>query len=311
MTAPRLVRAEQVAALSGVRAELDERIGRRSDVIGSMVGLKYRKDAPTGTLGVTYFVERKRPDAELPKGERIPKRVRVGGLLVTTDVMVWPRMREQSTRRGTILFDEVHQGSLSCFAVSTSGVFGVSCAHCLTGLDKNPVTPTPVSVWSEPPGRFLPAGQSVYLVYSPGFGVKGSFGYLDCGLFNLMDPKLAARAAAGKPLAVVEDIHQLMGQKLRGVSALNAPGFAAMEREARVEGVEVRAQGERCDLHLKVEAPGTFEGDSGMLWLTQDGRAAAIHARGEILAGGQGSRFTTAMSAKRAQAALCVDFVLG
>ncbi|MBK7617587.1 MAG: hypothetical protein IPJ08_25120 [Burkholderiales bacterium] len=78
-----------------------------------------------------------------------------------------------------------------------------------------------------------------------------------------------------------------------------------------VVGVEAVAMGERCDVVLNVDPPGTFRGDSGILWITQDGRAAALHARGEVMAGVHGSRLTSAMSANRVGDSLGVQLLLG
>lgn len=302
---------KRVKTLVDLRDTIDDRVGSKADVIGSMVGLKFRAGKLTEQIGITYFVREKLPKAEINPRRRVPKRLRVGDDVVMTDVVEWPRMTEQSLPEGTILFDGRLQGTLSCFAVSRVGFFGVSCAHGLTGIDGNPATPTKVSAYANPPGQFIPIGQSVYLAYSPGIGMPGNFGYLDCGLFDLRDRTLAGRATAGEALQVVGDIHALVGRHLMGVSALNAPGSSGPLREARVVGVEARALDELCDVVLNVEPPGTFRGDSGILWLTEERRAAAIHARGEVMAGVQGSRLTTAMSAKRVTTALDVRLVLG
>ncbi|MBL0039048.1 MAG: hypothetical protein IPP36_11275 [Nitrosomonadales bacterium] len=130
-------------------------------------------------------------------------------------------------------------------------------------------------------------------------------------MIRLRDRLLAARAMAGLELALINDIHTLVGHRLIGVSVLNAPSSSGQLRKAQVVGVEADAMGERCDVVLNVDPPGTFRGDSGMLWLTEDGRAAAIHSRGEVMAGMQGSRLTTAMSALRLTIALGVRLVLG
>lgn len=308
---PKPSTTKRVKALLAFRGELDDRVGSKADVIGSMVGLKYQAGMLTSRLGITYFVREKIPITELSARQRVPIKLRVGGNVVTTDVVAWPRMAEQAMPQGTILFDGQLQGTLSCFGFSEAGVFGISCAHCLTGVDGNPATPTTVEAYANPPGQFLPVGQSLYLAYSPGAGVDGNFGYLDCGLFDLRDRILATRAKFGQALMVVDDIHSLVGSRLQGVSALNAPGSSGRQREAQVVGVEAVALGERCDVVLNVDPPGTFRGDSGILWLTAEGRAAAVHCRGEVMAGLQGSRLTTAMSAMRISGALGVRLVLG
>ena len=196
-----------VKSLVALRHELDDRVGSKADVIGSMVGLKLQGGALTRQLGITYFVHEKLPKSELSPRRRVPTRLLIGDDVVTTDVVAWPRMAEQALPQGTILFDGRLQGTLSCFAVSQAGAFGVSCAHCMTGVDGNPATPTAVEAYSNPLGEFLPVGESVYLAYSPGIGVPGYFGYLDCGLFDLRDGILATRAAAGQALAEIGRAH--------------------------------------------------------------------------------------------------------
>lgn len=311
MTASKRSTTTRVKALVALRAELDDRVGNRADVIGSMVGLKFRAGQLTKQLGITYFVREKIAKAHLSPRRRVPVKLRVGEAVVTTDVVAWPHMAEQSLPPGTIVYDGRQQGTLSCFGLSQAGVFGVSCAHCLTGIDGNPATPSAIAIYANPSVRFVPVGATVYLAYSPGIGVPGNYGYLDCGLFDLRDHALAARAAAGKVLKLVNDIHTLVGYGLVGISPLNAPGSSGSLREAQAVGVEAQALGERSDLVLNVQVPGTFRGDSGMLWLTEDGRAAAVHARGEVLVGMQGSRLTTAMSARRVSASLGVRLVQG
>ncbi len=298
-------------ALRGVRGEIDDRVGSKADVVGSMVGLKLRAGRATQQLGVTYFVRNKLPKSEIAPRRRVPTRLRVGSAFVATDVVEWPLMAEQALPTATILFDGRLQGTLSCFGVSEAGTFGVTCAHCLTGVDGNPATPTAVAAYVNPPGQFVPVGQSVYLAYAPGTGGPSNFGYLDCGLFDLRDQVLAARAASGVKLELVTDTLNLIGHHLVGVSALNAPHSSGQRRNAQVIGVDANALGERCDLVLSVEPPGTFRGDSGMLWLTEHGQAAAIHARGEVMSGMHGSRLTTAMSAHRLPLALGVQLVIG
>jgi hypothetical protein len=311
VTGPRATSTRRVKALSALRAEADDRVGSKADILGSMIGLKVRAGVLTGAVGITYFVREKVPKRDLAPKRRVPTRMRVGQTDVVTDVLEWPQMAEQALPEGSIIFDGRLQGTLSCFAVSQAGAFGLSCAHCLVGADGNPSTPTAVATFSKLLGRFVPAGQSVFMNFSPGTGLPGNFGYLDCGLFDLRDPTLVSRASNGQPLPFLDDIHALVGRRLLGVSPLNAPSPTGFVREAQAIGVEANALGELCDVVLQVQPPGTFRGDSGVLWITEDGRAAAIHARGEVMPELQGSRLATGMSARRACTSLGVQLVLG
>lgn len=297
----------RLAALTAAQSELQSRLVDRAGLVGSMVGVKLKRGQPTTTLGITFLVRRKVPSAELKPSARIPKRMKIGNETFSTDVIEWPAMTEQNLTHASIINDARTQGTLTCFARSPFGVYGLSCAHCLRGADGNPATPTPVAMYSPDVGRYLRAGDSLLAVYAAGPGLPGNFGYLDCGLFTLRDPSLMARANSAMPLAVVDDIRKLMNTRLVARSALDVQGFADRRRDAQVIGVNLDALDERCDVVLLASMPGTFQGDSGMLWRTSDGRAAAIHARGEVVPPGNGSRLVTAMSAHRASAALSVS----
>ena len=303
---------KQVKALMTMRAEVDDHVGSRTDVVGYMVGLKFKNGELTDQLGITYFVREKIPKSDLAPRKRVPAIVKVGNSVVTTDVMVWPRMVEQSfvLPDATIIYDQRMQGTLSCFAQNTVGFYGVSCAHCLAGADGNPATPTQVAAFSTVVHDWIAVGTSTYMAYSPGLGIENNFGYLDCGIFDLSQNSLVERAAKGNKLRVVNDLGSLVGQILVGMSALNTPAPTKWRR-AKVVAVESNALDERCDVILAMEPPGTFKGDSGMLWLTEDGRAAAIHARGEMMPALQGSSLTTAMSAKRVSLSLGVQLIMG
>ncbi len=305
-TARRLVRD-----LCGFRAEADDRVGSRADIIGSMVGIKVRGGALTPSIGLTYFVRRKVPADDLPPRSRVPKRLSFRDGHVLTDVLEWPVMAEQDLSSAEITYDGRLQGTLTCFGKSSNGIFGVSCAHCLTGIDGNPATATPVDMYSKSERRYLRAGSSVFAVFSPGPGMPNNYGYADCGLFDLNEATLRARGAASAAIALVRDEKSLVGRVLVGRSALSVSGFPEPMRKATVIGVNANALDERCDLVLECDPPGTFRGDSGMLWLTEDGRAAAIHARGEVAAPVRGSRLVTAMSARRAANFLGVQFATG
>lgn len=298
----------RVRAIAASRPELDARVGDRPGVIGSMLGVKVRDGIVTGEVGLTYFVREKIPKRRLSARQRVPSRLRTEHGFVSTDVLVWPQMVEQQAAAPVTLTDGRHQGTLSCFAASDLGIFGVSCAHCLTGVDKDPATPARIAHFNRQHMDWSPAGDTIYLAYSAGRGIATEFGYLDCGLFDLGDGHLAQRAARAKPARVVADLRLLVGRDLFGMSTLSPGGAFEPVRRARVLGVEAHALGELCDMVMAVEEPGTFRGDSGMAWLTKDGRLAGIHARGEDSPGG--SRLTSAMSARRAAKWLDVDLLL-
>lgn len=302
------MRASELRAL---RAEADDRVGSRADILGSMLGVKLTAGQPTGRLGLTYLVRQKLPLDQLAPRRRVPRRLTLKGRVVVTDVVEWPRMVEQAAPLPTIISDGPGQGSLTCFGRSTAEWFGISCAHCLVGADGNPVTPTNVAYWAAAAAQWFDAGRSRYLAYAPGAGLQGNFGYLDCGLIELRDPALQSRAQQGTAVQTVSNLKALLGKTLLGQSALRPQGSNSSQRTALVVGVEQSGLDEASDLVLQVDAPGTFGGDSGMLWSLPDGKAAAVHARGERMPPVQGSRLTTAMAARRVATTLGVQLVVG
>ena len=296
-----------VRRISLSRNDIDARM-RAAGILGSMIGLKMSAGALTKEIGLTCFVRKKLPVSRLRAGERVPRRVRLGADYIRTDVLEWPLMADQSSDRPEIISDQRTQGTFSCYGESPIGLFGVSCAHCLVGTDRNPATPTQIDRFDRSRMTWGQVGSSVYLAYSPGLGTRGNFGYLDCGLFDLHDMHPSSIPRSFTPARLVDSLDSLIGTTLIGISALSPSGFPSPERVGYVHGVEASCMDELSDVILRVESPGTFRGDSGMLWLTEDGRLAAIHARGEVVPGG--SRVVTAMHAKRAARALGVRFLL-
>ena len=166
-----------------------------------------------------------------------------------------------------------------------------------------------VQMYSESAGDYFDTGLSSRSVYARGDGVPGNFGFADCGLFELDDPSLAARGASAQTASTVGEAESLLGKMLQGESALLVDGYPGAQRSAEVIGVHARIDREMFDLVLRVDAPGTYAGDSGMLWKTAQGDAAAIHLRGERTP--NGSRTTIAMLASRAENLLDVVLAYG
>lgn len=301
----------EVARLRKARFEALERVGERPNLVGSMIGLKYCGGVRSKSIGLTLFVTEKVPEKELPPRHRIPQKIKTTVGTLNTDVVVWRPMVEQGLEQATLMYDGSRQGTLTCFGLRSDNEFGVSCAHCIAGEDRNPATPTIIEMWDAQNRLWLKAGKSLYAVYSPGPGEPGNFGYVDCGLFSLRDDDLTTRARNARPLRTVKNLYELLDQQLTGRSSLEPDGVNEPSRIAHVIGVEMEALDGNCDVILEVEFPGTFKGDSGMLWLTSEGKAAAIHARGEKTQEGRGSSLVTAMSAARAADYLQVDLAYG
>lgn len=171
----------EIARLRKARLEALERVGERPNLVGSMIGLKYRGGLRRKSVGLTLFVTEKVPEKELSPRHRIPKKIKTTAGTLNTDIVVWRPMVEQGLEQATLMYDGSRQGTLTCFGLRSDNEFGVSCAHCIAGDDRNPATPTIVEMWDAQNRQWLKAGKSLYAVYSPGPGEPGNFGYIDCG----------------------------------------------------------------------------------------------------------------------------------
>lgn len=294
------------AALNEAKRKMEDKLGGRGTFLGTMVGVKQTAGTSTLATSLTVLVSEKIPDKDLSRRERVPQSVKTAAGPVVTDVLVWPEFEEQGVE--SIIYDGRTQGTLSCFARSSLGIFGASCGHCLVGTDRNGATPTPVIMY-KPGSSAYAAGQSLYVAMSP--GASGSFGYVDCGLFTLRDPSLIARAAAAKTAAIVSNLPSLLHKEVFAISSISALGWPPNDplRRAQVIGTYADAIGERADIVLQAAFPGTFQGNSGMLWRTQDGRLVGLHCRGERIPNG-GSALITAMAAFRLPKILGVTLLI-
>lgn len=301
-----------VRAVLAYRDELDERVGSRCDILGSMVGVKVRDGKALPSLGITFFVREKIDEKEIAPKQRIPKVLKVGDRRITTDVMVWQDTERHALKDTRILMDDRSQGTMTAFAHAKAGLFGLSCGHCLLGPDLNPSTPVVISMDSTPsPDIWTKVGASAMVLFIHGGQfLLGGKGYVDCGLFTLGEATLRSRALHSKLIGIAPWT-ALPGQVLYGVSTVKATPQDDYQRRAKVLGIQAYALDDFCDVVLDADTPGMRGGDSGMLWFTAQMQAAAIHCHGEKVMPGQGSVRITAMSAERAAVALDIQFRIG
>jgi hypothetical protein len=249
-------------------------------------------------------VREKKPDDELPKSHRIPRRIRIAKRNVVTDVLQIGPLRKQSNtfpnNSALLTYDGVETGTLSCLCRSPFGVFGLTCAHVLGGPDHDASTTTPVAIWSSEERRYESVGQSVLAIAGPGAGSPGEFGFADAAIFSIMHPELIQRA---------QSAHLIVSREPIVGSTVLGNGVVQGRRAGQIIGIDQMIGNIRADLAIRVDLPGTFRGDSGMLWKDGDGNAVAIHAYGEDLGPGQGSRLTAAMLAHRAETRLAIQFL--
>lgn len=301
---------EMVAQLKKDRPKIEAKMASKNGIVGSMLGMKITDESATDELGITFFVSNKVTNANLSKKDRIPKTITIDGRVWTTDIMQCHNMEEHgSLPESSIIYDGSIHGTLTCFAESDGNLYGVSCAHCLVGTDRNPATPTDVHLYLSQKKSYIKVGMSSVAMFGPGFPVAGSSGFIDCGIFTLDSNLLSQRAEASRPIRLVTDIASLMSQTLSGRSALQ-PNMPTL-RTATVIGIDKNVLGNQTDIALLAEDPGFFKGDSGMLWVTKEGRAAGVHSRGEVKPGSEGSKFVGAMAAVRVAQILGVKLRVG
>jgi hypothetical protein len=295
-------RSPTLTSLREVRQQAFERVADLPNVVGSMIARKVVNGQMTSKLGLTVLVSEKVVPSRIPARQRIPKSVRAGKREVVLDVLHIPPMEMQSTfDPGVHLTNDLYEnGTLSCLCRSPFGLVGMSCAHALDGPDQDIKTPTPIRIWSHSLEAFVPVGESRLGVQSRGLGRPGEFGFLDAGYFDVQHPELVASAQG---LAVTPPRTPVPGMKVVGLGAMKGP------RMGHVLGVEKVLYGLYSDVVIEVAPPGTFRGDSGMLWRTGEGFPVAIHGYGSQAPPGVGSRYTAAMLATRAERYLRVELL--
>ncbi|MEO6280429.1 hypothetical protein [Roseateles sp.] len=293
----------EVSRIRRSRSSVEALLTEKPHVIGSMIGLKSCNGQLTDQVSLVVFVSQKLPEAALPAEQVIPKRVEIDGVTVQLDVLPYGGMTFQATGpfpAGSLTtYDGTEYGTMTAFARTQFDVYGLTCAHAIEGLDRNAYSPSDVAIWSPPLKRAILVGRSAIALAGGGAGVPGAFGFSDAALFTLAEASLRKRALAGGQIPVAAP---KFGESVYGTATSGA-------KVGQVVGIEQRVGPELADLVVQVAHPGTFRGDSGMLWRNAQGQAIGIHAKGDGNGPGVGSGLTAAMSAYRAAAGLQIAFI--
>uniref|UniRef100_UPI002607F839 hypothetical protein n=1 Tax=uncultured Ruegeria sp. TaxID=259304 RepID=UPI002607F839 len=219
---------------------------------------------------VIVFVDSKLPAGELAENEIIPTHLEVGATSIPTDVVRCCGWKYQFGAPYSC-HDATQTGSVSSLARSNGQAFGVSCAHCLTGPDSNEHTANEISLLDRYSDERIPVGMSAYCFRGPGHGGDGDYGFADCGLFTITEEPYRSRALQGEAL---EDRQRVFRDEVV---------FAESHRGTKygvVRAIEEEHDDQFVDLIIEVLDDGVFEGDSGILWRTENGAALGIHAMG-------------------------------
>jgi hypothetical protein len=294
------MQARSIQEIRELRERVEEKLLNLPNVVGSMIGAKVKSGKATKKLGLTIFVAEKIPPDQLGPKERIPLYITIDGRSVHTDVLqIRPLRPQASIFPGPLrITDGLSWGTIASFCRSSYGNFGLTCAHVAGGQDKNPATPDPVSVWSSVMERSIPVGKTLSAFVSPGTGQTDDFGLADAALFTLEHPELINRARSA---SVIQTGYPEIGALVQGGGGTHGT------LTGRVTGIEKIIYNMLFDVCIRVDPPGTFIGDSGMLWKSEDGEPLAMHAYGEDTP--VGSLFSGAMLAGRAARYLSVEFL--
>jgi hypothetical protein len=293
--------AKSVMALRQLRSLALAQVAELPNVVGSMIGRKMVGNKMTPSLCLTILVSEKVTHSKLARGQRIPSTLRINGREILLDVLHIPQMQRQAVfPPGARMTNDFHEnGTMSCLCESEFGIFGMGCAHALDGPDQSIATSTPVRMWSASLNDWVPIGETRFGVEARGLGQTGEFGFLDAAIFDVQHPELIATA---NMLSTTSPRAAIPGMQVHGVGAMRG------DRHGRVLGIEKDLLGLLSDVVIEVAPPGTFAGDSGMLWRSAEGFPIAIHAFGAAN-GALGSRYTAAMLASRAVDRLGVEML--
>lgn len=275
--------------LKGARLEDHVQLLQLPNIMGSAIGYKRRAGVRTRTPAVIVYVDKKLPVAALTDGERVPATL-FGNQLIPTDVVQLGRLVNQLGTSPWFCRDRIdNQGTVTTLCKSSHGkLYGLTCAHCIAGEDRNLATSDPVFLWDSNINDYIEVGSSGPYADNTGYGIDNNFGFSDWGLFAINDSSLRIMA------------------EHTGARATSFPSIGTVLQARTSHGVIRGVVEHSCielgdnrfaDIAIHIEEGATFPGDSGVLWSDTNGRAVAIHAVG--LHDPNGSKFSFAMFAQR------------
>lgn len=264
-------------------------MARLPHVWATAFGIKKTQDKFTGESCYKVFVNKKLQEKKLEKRERVPKIVQRGGRKFYTDVVEIGALKLHwgaSSTYGFALDADSKLGTLTGFGISNGDIYGISCAHVIWGSDRLIEPPDKIKMWHSQREEWIHIGAARSIIYERGKGYLPHFGFLDAGLFNieLNTLKKYAFSKTEQPyydFSNVENIPALLqGKKIFGKGAISG------ETEGIISGVfmqDILGTGIKADLLIESfdGASLTQPGDSGMLWVDEEGKALGVHIMGE------------------------------
>lgn len=275
--------------LREARSKAAHQLPRFAGTVGTAIGAKKTNNCVTGQRAVVFFVDKKLPESRT-RSNTIPKILNIGKRQVHTDVVELRGLKLQFGPPPHYCYDGVSQGTVASMCLSYGEYYATTCAHCIRGLDLDPHESSKMQLYDSAQNQYVTIGNSVYAVKSPGRGLPGNFGFSDVGLFTVHDANILAKCEGG--------------------SILKTWRYPSENTEVRTETphgpltgsiayIEAQYGSVFSDIVISVQREGTFEGDSGCLWRTNNGLAVAMHALGSDEGDAVGSKLSFCMLAHR------------
>jgi hypothetical protein len=287
-------------SLRAVRAKARDSLHALPNVIGTALGEKLTSGTLTKERSVIIYVSEKKPRVALKNG-LVPKTIITGQQKLSTDVVEIHTLRQQFGPPPYFCRDGARVGSVTAMCRFDAQVFAATCAHNLKGPDLDIYTRDRMELYHPYLNKWIEVGDTNFVQYARGYGLRGNYGFIDAGLFTIEDDNLATRCRVANELRCWDRVRT-------GIKV-----WALASKRRTLRGVIVHVEEDFGQLYadacIMVDPPGTYDGDSGVLWRTDSGIAAVVHARGSGDYGDGGTQFSFGMFAHRVEAALGVKFV--
>lgn len=278
----------------------------RRTVVGTAIGMKVTGGVvDPSQVCLTVFVTTKKPKSRLRRDEMIPASVTRFSTEIPTDVI---EIRQPPRLEfGFAINDSTQLGTSGCFARNADGVYAVSCAHCVSGPDRDPTSSDPIFIEFPMREMYLYAGNSVPTVPISGGGTFPAFGDSDVGLIAISpEAKELQQYAMGRdPLSLVEwDGNLTMAQVSNMLRYTPVQGWGAGSDNivrGRVARIFVQLYSRYYDLMIESYSNSglTRPGDSGLMWLNAANMAVGMHMAGADFTVEGSSRYSLSMFASR------------
>lgn len=257
------------AQIRVARRRFENQLRGFPNVVGTALGNKISDGKITSDKAVIVYVDAKKN--KISSSKKIPKHIVYSGMKIPTDVVEVSALRFQS-QAPFYCSDGSRLGIVSSMCKTDRFFFAATCAHNLKGSDADIYSKDPMQLFDRENNKWINVGQTSSVYYSDGIGADGNYGFVDAGLFTIEDESLIKKLKAATTLPVNSKI--FWGQQ---VYAIATGGHRLTGAVAHVESSIGNIFSDVC---IKIDPPGSTEGDSGMLWRSTSGKAVAVHSKG-------------------------------